>query len=73
MEQFPIGISPTGTDRKADQEDSLIVSVTVDGRVYFGVNPISPAALAEKIKGLSGQTEKSSTLRRMLVLRMPTW
>ena len=43
----------------ADQEDSLIVSVTADGSVYFGVNPISPAALAEKIKGgLSDRTEK---------------
>lgn len=36
----------------ADQEDSLIVSVTGDGSVYFGVNPISPAALVEKIKGV---------------------
>ena len=43
----------------ADQEDSLIVSVTADGSVYFGANPISPAALAEKIKGgLSDRTEK---------------
>jgi biopolymer transport protein ExbD len=43
----------------ADQEDALIVSVTDDGSVYFGVNPISPAALAEKVKGgLSNRTEK---------------
>ena len=43
----------------ADQEDSLIVSVTDNGRVYFGVNPISPAALAEKVKGgMSNRTEK---------------
>jgi biopolymer transport protein TolR len=43
----------------ADQEDSLIVSVTNDGNVYFGVNPISPAALAEKIRGgLFKRTEK---------------
>lgn len=35
----------------ADREDSLIVSVTDDGIVYFGVNPIAPAALAEKVKG----------------------
>jgi len=43
----------------ADQEDALIVSVTEDGNVYFGVNPISPAALMEKVKGgLSSRTEK---------------
>src|ERR1700680_3120914 len=43
----------------ADQEDSLIVSVTDDGSVYFGVNPISPAALAENVKrGLSNRTEE---------------
>jgi len=43
----------------ADKEDALIVSVTGDGSVYFGVNPISPAALAEKLKGvLSNRTEK---------------
>jgi biopolymer transport protein ExbD len=43
----------------ADQGDALIVSITDDGNVYFGVNPISSAALAEKVKGvLSNQTEK---------------
>ena len=43
----------------ADQEDSLVVSVTEDGSVYFGVDPISPAALAEKIKGdMSNRIEK---------------
>jgi biopolymer transport protein TolR len=43
----------------ADQEDALIVSVTEDGPVYFGVEQISPAGLAEKVKGgLSSRTEK---------------
>src|SRR5882672_4423826 len=43
----------------ADQEDALIVSVTDDGDVYLGVDPISPAALMEKLKGnLSNRTEK---------------
>src|ERR1700756_196069 len=43
----------------ADQEDALIVSVTDDGSVYVGVNPISSAALAEKVRGdLSNRTEK---------------
>ena len=43
----------------ADQKDSLIVTVTDGGSVYFGVDPISPAALAEKIRsGLSNRAEK---------------
>jgi biopolymer transport protein TolR len=43
----------------ADQEDALIVSVSEDGTVYFGVEQISPAGLAEKVKGgLSNRTEK---------------
>jgi biopolymer transport protein ExbD len=44
---------------EADQEDALIVSVTDDGSVYFGVDPISPAALAEKVRdALSNRTER---------------
>lgn len=44
---------------EADREDALIVSVTDDGSVYFGVDPISPAALAEKVRdGLSNRTER---------------
>jgi biopolymer transport protein ExbD len=43
----------------ADQEDASIVSVTEDGTVYFGVEQISPAGLAETVKGgLSNRTEK---------------
>jgi biopolymer transport protein TolR len=43
----------------ADQEDALIVSVTEDGTVYFGVEQIIPAGLAEKVTGgLSNRTEK---------------
>lgn len=43
----------------ANQPDSLIVTVTKDGRLYFGVDPISPSALAEKVRnGLSNQPEK---------------
>jgi biopolymer transport protein ExbD len=43
----------------ADQEDALIVSVTEDGTVYFGVEQISPAGLAVRVKGgLSNRTEK---------------
>jgi biopolymer transport protein ExbD len=43
----------------ADQEGSLIVSVTDVGSVYLGVVPISPAALAEDVKaGLSKRPER---------------
>ena len=39
-----------------DREGSLIVSVTYDGSVYVGVNPISSAALTEKVReSLSSQ------------------
>lgn len=45
---------------KADNEDSLIVTVTYDGSVYFGVNPISTTELTEKVKGaLSNRAEKT--------------
>ena len=36
----------------ADNEDALIVAVTHSGSVYLGIDPITPAALAEK-PGLS--------------------
>ena len=43
----------------ADNQDSLILAVTAKGNVYFGIIPISPADLAEKVKGgLSPRTEK---------------
>jgi biopolymer transport protein TolR len=43
----------------AEKEDALIVAVTHDGRVYFGIDPITPVALAEEVKrDLSSQTEK---------------
>ena len=43
----------------ADEQDSLVVAVTASGRVYFGITPVSPAELADKVKGgLSGRTGK---------------
>jgi biopolymer transport protein TolR len=43
----------------ADREESLVVSVTKDGSVYFGVDPISLAVLADTIKDrLSNRAEK---------------
>ena len=41
----------------ADNEGALIVAVTHKGSVYFGIDPITPAALAEK-RGLTGRTEE---------------
>jgi biopolymer transport protein ExbD len=41
----------------ADNEDAWIVAITADGSMYFGVNPASPAAIAEKISG-SGHQNK---------------
>ncbi|HXY10904.1 MAG TPA: biopolymer transporter ExbD [Terriglobales bacterium] len=35
---------------KADQEDSLIVTITYDGKVYFGIDPTSTTELTEKVK-----------------------
>ena len=58
----------------ADQEDALIVSIKDDGSVYFGVNPICPAALAEKVKAaLSNRTEKPLYVKADARTPMPTW
>ncbi len=43
----------------ADQGDALVLAVTASGTVYFGITPINPAVLAEKVKrSLSGDTAK---------------
>jgi len=43
----------------ADREDSLIVTITANGSLYFGVDPVVPAALVERIKNsLANQTEE---------------
>jgi len=41
----------------ADKEGAVIVAVTHNGSVYFGIDPITPAALAEK-PGLSSRAEE---------------
>jgi biopolymer transport protein ExbD len=41
----------------ADKDGSLIVAVTHGGRVYLGIDPITPAALAEK-QGLFRQAKE---------------
>jgi biopolymer transport protein ExbD/biopolymer transport protein TolR len=57
-----VELAPTGNAAPmpdADNENSLIVTVTGNGSEYFGIDPITPAALAEKITGrLSNQEQK---------------
>lgn len=44
----------------ADTQDSLVVAVTASGRVYLETTLVSPADLADKVKGaLSGRTRKT--------------
>lgn len=44
----------------ADKPDSLIITVTENGSMYLGIDPVTPAALAEKIErflSLQGERE----------------
>jgi len=42
----------------ADKQDALIITVTDAGRLYFGIDPVTPGSLAEKLKSrLSGHTQ----------------
>ncbi len=42
----------------ADNQDALIVTVTDTGKLYFGIDPVAPSSLAEKLKGrLSDRTQ----------------
>jgi len=44
---------------EADREDALIITVTADGSLYRGVNPVRSAALIEEVKAsLSERTDK---------------
>jgi len=44
---------------EADREDALIVTVTEDGGVYFALNRVNPATLAEEVKAsLSNRTDR---------------
>lgn len=36
---------------EADREDAVVVAVTAKGTVYYGITPVSPAELGEKIRG----------------------
>ena len=45
---------------EADREDALIVTITEDGSVYFGLHRVNPANLAEEVKtSLSNRTEQT--------------
>jgi biopolymer transport protein TolR len=58
--QLPVSNAAPTPD--ADNEGALIVSITDSGSVYFGIDPITPAALAEKVKaGLFGPGQKLYT------------
>jgi len=58
----------------ADQEDALVVSVTNDGRMYFGVDPVSPTVLAEKVReGLSNPQDKKLYIKADARTPTPIW
>jgi biopolymer transport protein TolR len=42
----------------ADNEDSLIVTVTGNGSVYFGIDPITPTALEERVRDRESKREQ---------------
>ena len=41
----------------ADNPSALIVTVTNTGKLYFGIEPVAPDALAEKLKGRLSRTQ----------------
>lgn len=41
----------------ADKQDALIITVTDTGRLYFGIDPVAPGSLAEKLKGRLSHTQ----------------
>jgi biopolymer transport protein ExbD len=43
----------------ADQQNALIVTVTDTGRFYFGIDPVTPDALARKLKDRLSQSTQN--------------
>ena len=42
----------------ADNPEALIITVTDTGKLYFGIDPVTPGSLAEKLKGrMSDRTQ----------------
>jgi biopolymer transport protein ExbD len=44
---------------EADKLDAWIVAVTADGNVYFGVDPVTPSDLADKMKSIPRRRDQS--------------
>ena len=42
----------------ADNQDAWIVTVTADGSLYFGIDPVTPASLADEMKRLPRNREQ---------------
>lgn len=43
----------------ADNEDAWVVAVTSDGRLFFGVKPVTPESLAEEMKTIPRHRDQS--------------
>jgi biopolymer transport protein ExbD len=41
----------------ADSQDALIIAVTDAGKLYFGIDPVTPDSLAEKLRGRLSRTK----------------
>jgi len=41
----------------ADKPEALIVAVTNTGKLYFGIDPVTPGSLAEKLKSRTSSTQ----------------
>src|SRR5882762_3914038 len=41
----------------ADNPEALIITVTDTGKLYFGIEPVTTASLAEKLKGRLSRTQ----------------
>jgi biopolymer transport protein ExbD len=41
----------------ADSPDALIITVTDTGKIYFGIDAVTPDSLAEKLKGRLSRTQ----------------
>ncbi len=47
----------------ADKQDAWIVAVTAEGRMFFGINPVTPAALADEMKSRPRNREQKLYLK----------
>ncbi len=42
---------------EADSQDALVIAVTDTGRIYFGIDPVTPDSLGEKLKARLSRTK----------------